>query len=586
MLDIITQPDTPTEWTGSDLRELFTSSFHWIAELHPIPDRINIWPAPDGDTGTNFTLTLSGGITELPQNGATASDVLSKFTRGTMMEARGNGGVILSQIIRGMARSLEGAKKVNAKDFTAALLSASEYAYKSVVRPVEGTILTVIRESAKSVSENSDDNMVEILSRLVSQSLYTVAETPELLPIFRQAGVVDAGALALAMFFEGALKWAKGKPVPQPISIKWVNGRLDWKYTMSVINQNDYNDNTMMGNLDWELEHIRSFADLKSFELSLFSLTKSGKYVDIITSSLIQNFLRRCIDLSRATIDIEKRRWLRSSISFWASLIASSELDYYPYTSLSEPDNILTKSKNNILSRKKASKVDTSIHLVHNFPIVAVASGEGITSLFYNLGCNQVIDGGETMNPSARDILTAINSIKSNIVVLLPNSKQSLAVCKMILDEQQTNREMVILSTLSIAGGLSALTAINPDLSLAENVALMSKHLSAIRTASITRAIRDADVSNIRVKKGDFMTIYENEIISANHSLGDAFANLTNRISNTKARLIDIIYGNDSSLEEALKIYNGIHNRLVNADEINLINGGQPLYPYVILITP
>lgn len=541
-------------WNGTNVRDMFVSGYHWLDENRSLPNAMNVFPVPDGDTGTNLSLTLHGGLSELADAPSSASVALNTIAHETLMHARGNGGVIFTQIIRGLANGVGDNDILYPPIMIKALKNASEVAYKALVRPVEGTILTVIRESTESLSSNDFDNMTDLLKVVVSRSLVSEAQTPSKLNVLDMAGVVDAGGLGLTLFLEGALRWAEGRPVLKPNVTK--------EKTEDILN-------------------IKTFSDIKKFEGRILEASENGE-VTTTTASLIHYFLKQCSFLSEGTISPSHRKWLRSASSYWASLIAV-HLDYYPYISLFSPEQILVDSWTRISKRAFPSYILESAKqpgVVRNFPVIAIVSGDGLKHIFSELGCNRVVDGGETLNPSTSEIIDAINSIEADNIVLLPNSKKSLAVAKIIQEGFQLRRRLTLLPTTSMLAGISALLAINPSQTFDSNLELMNLAISGTRIIEITTAVRDTVIKDKQIQSGKFMAIFEGEIVASDWSLEKTFESLKLIFPET-LRILDIYFGEDVSIRMARLMFEKALIMLPGV-EINLVNGGQSNYSLLI----
>ena len=462
------------------------------------------------------------------------------MARGSLMGARGNSGVILSQIFRGLASGLDGKKSFGGNDFAAALVESTSFAYKGMSKPVEGTILTVIREAtdaaqARSVSDSRD--LVEIMEAVVEESRASVARTPALLPVLRQAGVVDAGGQGLYVVFQGALRYLRGEleeaeiaPVEvAPSAVRSSEGEAQYGYCTEFLLQG----------ADLEVEAIKE------------KLMTIGESVLVVGD---ESTVRAHVH----TFDPG------SALSYAASLGVMRQV---------KVDNMDDQHHDFIVRQPQPTPSAIST--------IAVASGAGLTQAFYSIGATVVVPGGETMNPSVQDLLEAVESTDSDKAIILPNNPNILLAAGQV--PSLTQKQVAVVPTITIPQGIAALLLLNQDLDLELNVSTMEKALSTVRSGEFTKAVRAMDLDGLSIKRGQSIAFLDGELMAATDDMEQVVLDLLGRVEVEQGGLITLYCGMDTKEGEAEDLARLIAETYPG-QEVEIVAGGQPHYNYIVSV--
>ena len=480
------------------------------------------------------------------------------------MGARGEGGIILSQFFRGMAESVDGKDVLRAGDFVRAMRMAADRAYRGVMRPVEGTILTVARETSETLDRILEDteDLTKILAAAVKQAQLTVSRTPELLPILEEFGVVDAGGLGLTLLLEGALRWAKGEPVPSE------------SISSSPIPM---------------LPFVNTASGLRVADRHLIELTYDTP-LDQSTAEIVLSFLRRCHGVSPEITDSFQRRWMRGTVSYWSSMLATIH-DRYFFFSLAPPDEELIAGERSLKARSRALRdmrelSDSEEGLGYEFPfsLAAVVSGEGFQHLFKSLGCHKIISGGDTMNPSVRDILEIVHTMPSHNVVILANSPKAISTAQEAANMDRTGRKIKVVESKSMPQGIAALLAADPGATLETNLMLMNAALDTVRVALVTRATRPVNTRGVQASLDDFIAISGKSILCADKTIDGALQKALKHLTRFARGTIDLYYGVGLDLETAKTALAEVRVQYPDR-QVNLLRGGQDYYPWMVSVS-
>ena len=537
----------PTEAiNGHDLREMFTAATHWLEGIVPDINALNVYPVPDGDCGTNMLFTMRASLAEASHCTDDAiSSVAQAMAKGALMGARGNSGVILSQIWRGLAGSLREKETINGNDLAAALREASKTAYQALSNPVEGTILTVISDAASAASKRAagkDDNLMAVLETALGAARESVAETPNLLSVLKEAGVVDAGGHGLYTLLEGALLYLKGDMdnrcpqlvasrlplVPRPAEISVEEESYGFCTQFLVKGQG-----LDTGKLREKLQDL-------------------GKSLMVVGDSATVRVHVHTLDPDRVTE------------------VASD------FGSLFDNDirNMDKQHKDFLLLHQgKMTKGGTAI--------VAVVNGDGLASVFSNLGVSAIVPGGQTMNPSIIDILQAVEAVPSDNVIILPNNKNIALAAQQVQSLTQKNTK--VIPTETMPQGISALVAFTPESDFETNAEQMAEARTEVKTLEITRASRATKLNGLAISKGQAIGLLDGKLLAAGDKADDVIFDLLPRIGLNGVSVITLYYGHDTSQVEANQVGTEIRQRYP-AIEVEVVNGGQPHYNYIISV--
>lgn len=548
---------------GEALRGMLISGANNLFNHYPEVDALNVFPVPDGDTGTNMNLTMTSGSKEIMTiRSNSISEVSKLFSRGLLMGARGNSGVILSQIFRGFAQSLEGKKEIDINDFALAWQKGREVAYKAVMKPVEGTILTVIRESSEALLEKVDtfSSIGKGFSFMIDEAKKSLQRTPEMLPILKEAGVVDSGGTGLVRIFEGMLSSMNDVLVERR------------QITLQQADQLDIAPSTAAAMMENE-----EFGYCTEFILKLeegkkpFNEEKFKAGLEKLGDSIV---LVRDEDLVKVHVHT-----LRPGVALNLGQ-AHGEFLTLKIENMTEQHNTIlaTEANHGAMpghnSHRKPAKQEPK-----DIAIIAVSAGEGLHELFTSLRVDKVISGGQTMNPSTEDFVAAIKEVNAKNVFILPNNRNIILAANQSVDLVDGVNVSVIPSK-TIPQGMSACMMFNPDISFNENETEMLEAITKVKSGTVTFAIKSSKIGSLSIKKDDYMGLLESNIVCSEKSVDTTVKKLVSNMIDDESAIITLIYGDDISEEKAKKIAEYIEDKY--SIEVEIYNGGQPLYSYII----
>ena len=544
-------------------KNMILSAANKLNENKDAVDALNVFPVPDGDTGTNMGLTFMNAAREADHNDYdSVSDEASAVAKATLRGARGNSGVILSQIFRGISKGLKGLDEITVKDFAAALRCGSDTAYSAVMKPTEGTILTVIRKIAQAAEEFEGEDLDEFFDAVIAKGNRTLAKTTQMLPQLEQAGVVDAGGQGLMYVLQGFADALDGEPVElkEPSGNKAAANDVpqqsmkteDIKYaycTEFIINKYDPNAsaNSLRSAIEGKGDCMLIIDEEEIVKVHIH--TNNPGYV-----------LEQAVKLGEmVNIKIDNMKHQHSSLVGGAQ----AEADKAP-----------------------AADTEAAAELVPNAPekelaIVAVAAGAGLAETFTDLGVSEIIEGGQTMNPSTEDILAAANRTNAKNVIILPNNKN------IILSAEQaqylTDRKIFVVPSRTIPEGIAAVMAFDPDASPEELAGLMTEAVGTVKSGSVTFAVRDTNVDGKDIAKGNYLGLSGGEIVSVGESLPGTAEDLVRGMADEDSEVISVYYGADVTEEEAEALSSALEEAYPDADVLTY-SGGQPVYYYIISV--
>lgn len=538
--------------SGSNVREMFRAASRWLELNKEQVNAINVFPVPDGDTGTNMHLTMRSTMEEADrcqESGAGA--VLGAMSHGALMGARGNSGVILSQIVRGLALAVEGAAEIDPKALAAGLQQGSDTAYKAVTQPTEGTILTVIRDVASTAGDNASGDVGALMAAVVDAARDSVARTPELLPVLAEAGVVDAGGQGLFVLLEGMLRHLRGEPIEGEAAA--ADGSLEKEF-LSVVEQHHQAEESPYG---YCTEVLIEGQALPVDELRERVLTMGDSVLVVGDESLVRIHVHTDDPGALLTLGTGAGALVQVKV-----------------------DNIRHQAERFVeLHQEQDEAAATAPAPQSRISSVAVASGAGLADLFRDVGCSQVVSGGPTMNPSTRDILAAIESCPTDDVVVLPNDKNIIMAANQAAEA--TQKHAVVVPSRSVPQGLSALLAVNPEEGLDENARAMKDALTAVRTIEITTAVRSTTIGGVAVEEGQAIAVVDDELKVASGSPEEALDGALDDLTGGSTSLITLYYGADATDDRAQATAAHLRERYAG-HEVEVVAGGQPHYLYIV----
>ena len=551
---------------GNVLRDAIISASGCLAGKKQSVDELNIFPVPDGDTGTNMSMTISAAARELARlDNPTVSQAADVASSALLRGARGNSGVILSLLFRGFSKGLKGKTEADGADLANALTLGVEAAYKAVMKPTEGTILTVAREGAEKGREKAetDPSPQAVWEAICAEAEASLARTPELLPVLKKAGVVDAGGQGLCIILRAMQDVFNGGKVVAPPSetdktasaVKGVSAAGSFETDITFTYCTEFIVAREKGNT---LEPLRLRAYLESI----------GDCVVVVDDDDIIKVHVHTNDPGKAlsegikygqfeTVKVENMR-IQHANAGWVEEAAGEEAAL-PRV---EPEN--------------------------PYGFVAVAAGDGLASLFKDLGCDQVVSGGQTMNPSTDDILSAIQATPARVVYVLPNNKNIILAAEQAVP--LADRQVQVLQTRTIPQGISAMLSFDPEADVETNLLDMMKAADNVSTGSVTFAARDSDYGGHAIKKGEILALDNGKLAFTDSDVQHAAVKLAKnlvsgrKMSGKEVNFVTILYGEGVTEEQAQAVRDGIQAKLGDGVDITLVNGGQPVYYYLLSI--
>ncbi len=538
---------------GLLLKQMVEAGLTWLRTNHQIVNTLNVFPVPDGDTGTNMLLTMTSAYNEISSLGnPNAGQVAAGVAQGALMGARGNSGVILSQLWRGFSRAMHGKETIDAAVLAAAFSEARDTAYKGVVRPVEGTILTVSKDVAAEavLALRQTDDVFELLRRCVAAADRSVESTPEYLPILKQAGVVDSGGKGLFFILEGMLRFLDGESLDSAIiSVQ----------PLSAMNLENALEDVEEGQ-DWEV--VVDFRPNEGFELQEFynQLESMGTSIQVGEG---EGMYRMHIHTP-----LEKKY---EPIEYILGIGTITKVAM---------ENLLAQM-DEIESKAGGTKLELTTIEPGQIGVVAVSPGTGLSRIFASLGVAAIVGGGQTMNPSTKDILQAFENLPTNKIIILPNNKNIVLAANQA--KEVTTKDVRVVPSKNVPQGFSALLHLNPDGDLDTVSGKMTRSLENVITGEITTATRSVEIDGVTVKDGQVIGLLNGKLAVASDNLEDACFEFLEKAEAINYELITMFYGEGIKHAEANKIADLIRTKYPN-QEIEVQEGGQPHYQFIFSV--
>ncbi|MCI8381164.1 MAG: DAK2 domain-containing protein [Lachnospiraceae bacterium] len=529
----------------------------WINEL-------NVFPVPDGDTGTNMTMTIMSAAKEVAAvDMEDMSAVCKAISSGSLRGARGNSGVILSQLFRGFTKSARDKRELNAADICLALDKAVETAYKAVMKPKEGTILTVARGAAEKAGELLEEGRTELddfIGEVLRYMEEVLAQTPELLPVLKQAGVVDSGGQGLVEVVRGAYEAFQGKEIDFTQATTMATG--------AGSASKEYGSYKAQAEADIKFGYCTEFIIMlnKTFNIKMEMDFKA--YLESIGDSIVVV----------ADDDIVKVHVHTNDPGF----AIQRALKYGALSNL-KIDNMRLEHQEKLFKmaeKEERKETEEPVMEKKDTAFIAVSIGDGLNEIFKGLGVDYIIEGGQTMNPSTEDMLNAIDKVNADHVIILPNNKNIILAANQAKSLVE-DKEIFVIPTKTVPQGITAVINYVPDLTVEENVSVMEEEISRVKTGQVTYAVRDTSIDDKEIKQGDYMGIGDHGILSVGEDKDVVALQMVKEMMDHEAELISIYYGEDVPEAEAEKFGREVGSLYPDCD-IELQYGGQPIYYYVI----
>ncbi|MGH2089640.1 DAK2 domain-containing protein [Aerococcus urinaeequi] len=535
-----------------------------LSENAEYVNSLNVFPVPDGDTGTNMNLTYTSGIERvIKQHSDTVGEVGEDLAKGLLMGARGNSGVILSQLFRGFAKAIEGKTTVEAQDFANAFQRGIDTAVKAVMKPVEGTILTVARDSAAAgmLKAEQTDDIIEVMTAVLEEAQTSLENTPNLLPVLKEVGVVDSGGQGLVYIYHGFLESLTGESIP----VKSADPNKA-NVTELAHQENFFNTAHSVASEDIHYGYCTEI---------MVKIGEGETVTDEFNYDTFRNHLDGIGDSLLVVSDDE-------IIKVHVHTETPGEVMNYgqKFGSLVKikVDNMRLQH-DDIIDGKGATQSESTPAVERtNLAIIAVAAGEGIENLFKDMGVKSIISGGQTMNPSTNDILDAINKANADNVIILPNNKNIIMAANQAVEVSET--PAAVVETKYISQGLTAMLGYNPDGTLEDNKAAMVAEMANVTSGQVTVAVRDTTVDGLEIHKDHFMGIIDGKIVSEDADLVKETINMVNAMIDEDKELVTLIFGEETDQATAELIAEAVES--ANEDiEVEIVDGGQPVYHFL-----
>ena len=553
-----------TIMNAAEFKKMFKAGADRLMQNVDLVNSLNVFPVPDGDTGTNMNMTFQSGVAKMQESSSQkVHDLALNLSKGLLMGARGNSGVILSQIFRGFYQAIKDEEELDSQSFTNAFLGGVESAYKAVMKPVEGTILTVARESALRGQQKAEstDNLVEIMRSIVKGAQEALDKTPDLLPVLKQVGVVDSGGKGLLCIYEGFLMALTGEVIEDepgqtsdhahamfeevnehPLSMD----EITYGYCTEIMVRIGQGETVIK---DFDYDEFRQVLNTKGDSLLVVADDEIVKvHIHTENPGLIMQLGQEFGELIKIKVD-NMREQVRG---------------------LEGQEEAL-----------KGAKVPNPSQEDSEYAIIAVASGQGLVDLFQSIGVTEVLQGGQTMNPSTEDFVKAIEGANARNIILLPNNKNIVMAAQQAAEVSET--PTVVVPTKSITQGISTLLMFNPDQTIEANQQAMSEYAQTVDYGQITNAIRDTQIDAIQIKKDDYMGILNGDIVLAHADLAQALEELVEQMVDEDSELVTVIVGEDGDEATVEAVEDQVLARYPDL-EFEVIQGDQPLYHYFVSV--
>lgn len=553
------RPRRISVFDGQDLKKAILAGAAWLEVHRETINALNVFPVPDGDTGSNMSATLKSAMRNIVSSDETSASVIaSRVARDALLGARGNSGVILSQTLRGLAAGLANKQTFTAQDLAEAFQQASQLAYRAVIKPVEGTILTVVRAAAEAAKTSAaqDNDLLTEMQEVVDAARRAVARTPEMLPMLKQAGVVDAGGQGFCTILEGILRYMRGEATQQESS------------TSRTPQEPATQPSSKKGRVTVEEEF--------GYEV-VFLLRGNG-------------------------LDVEKIRQTIIDMGGVSTVVAGDEQMLKVHTHTHTPGKILDYgvSLGSLLDINIENLQEQSLtyaaqsaaeHAADELVVpaqevlliatVAVVSGPGFEKVFQGLGVNGIISGGQTMNPSIEELLAAVEKLPSQCVIILPNNSN------VILSAQQvvglTQKQVYVVPSKTLPQGIAALFSFNFEADFATNCKTMTNAIKSVQTAEITTAVRSVQIDGLRVREGDYIGVINGNLAVAGQDMDHVVHDTLQRMQIDSYEIVTLYYGQDITAERAKEMARQIQSCYAQL-EIEVVDGGQPYYAYILSV--
>ena len=534
---------------GKMLRDMFVSGANNLQNHKDLVDKLNVFPVPDGDTGTNMSLTISYAMKELAKvENDSITDIGKSLSKGSLMGARGNSGVILSQIIRGFSKAIEGKENINTEDLAKALKNGSDTAYKAVIKPIEGTILTVVRESGEYAikAAKKEKDLLKFLEMVIAEANESLERTPELLKNLKEAGVVDSGGKGLVLIYEGMYEALKGNPIKAKDSNS--SNVQEVKQAGTSINTEDIK-------FCYCTEFILESDSISDTEIRDIMLPYGDSLAVVGDEGIIK-------------VHVHTNE---------PGLVLQDALKYGQLVTI-KIENMKLQHENTLV--ENADEIAQSVE-EKEYGFIATSMGDGLAKIFKDFGVDYIIEGGQTMNPSTEDFMKAIDTINAKNIFIFPNNSNIIMAANQA--KELSDKNIIVIPTKNTPQGFTALVNFNAEASVEENEEALMESLTMVKSGQVTFAVRDTVMNDVEVKEGNIIGIAESKLMDAGEGVDTITTSLVEKLVDEDSAIVTLFYGEDVTEEDANKLRDELEEKFEDLD-IELYYGGQPLYYYLISV--
>jgi hypothetical protein len=574
------RPKAISVFDGQEFKRAILAGHMMLEEQRDAINALNVFPVPDGDTGTNMALTMRAAVKEIAEASDTAACIIAeKLSRGALMGARGNSGVILSQILRGFSNGIDKKETLTASDFAAALNVAARMAYHAVNQPVEGTILTVVRESAEAAQRSAAKgaDMTSLLGEIVVAARASVARTPDLLPKLKESGVVDSGGQGLTTILEGMWRHTRGESLQFAPRSEQAETSMVQMGRVTIEEEYGYEVVFLLRGDNLNLDAIReTITRMGGWSTVVAGDTRLMKvHTHTPTPGKILDYGIGLGSLSDVNIENLQEQSLRYAAE------SAREHGGSPPTVFATNGATATPARGETGSPTAAPMPPAGRPVVGDIATVVVAAGDGWTRLFESLGVATIIPGGQTMNPSTQDLLEACERVTASKVLLLPNNRNVILSANQV--PQLAQKEVSVVPSGSLPQGVSALLAFNYDADFQTNCAAMTAALASVQTVEVTRAVRTVQLDGVNVTEGDIIGLVNDQLVASGGDLDAIVKDCLSRAGVERHEIVTLYYGADAAVDAAQALAGRIKEWFPGR-EVEVQDGGQPYYTYILSV--
>lgn len=545
--------------TGKILRDMIISGANNIYNNKDAVNRLNVFPVPDGDTGTNMSMTVMAAVKEIVNTNKTTATEIADITSSALLRgARGNSGVITSLLFRGAAKHIKGKAEVDGKDLAAAVTAGVAMAYKAIMKPTEGTMLTVARVAAEKAVEyaETESDPIKVLEVMLTAAEETLEQTPEMLPVLKQAGVVDAGGRGIIVILEGMLLALR-----DGIVVEAVDSDDPMAENENVFEKFDTED--------IKFAYCTEYLIVKKGEVKDGDVIAYRAYIESIGDSVVIVDDDEIVKTHVHTNNPDKA--LKAALELGELIKIKIENMKEQHTNMSE------QSAPSAAEKKEEPKAPEK-----KYGIVSIAAGDGISNVFRDLGCDCVVEGGQTMNPCTEDILEAAESVSAEIIYVFPNNKNIIMAAEMAIP--LCSKKLIVIPTKTIPQGVTCLLSFDPDADEETNTATMTEMMATVKSGQVTYAVRDSVFDDHTINEGQTIGILETKVSVIDDDRTKAAEKLFDMMYFEDAAFVNIYYGNGITQQEADELSALIDEKTGGKLEINVLEGGQPVYYYILSV--